>query len=191
MWKGDCMAASLCPPIVQSGASYNSISVRSRKDWDEYLLKCLGKATSAPPSSIVIEDIIESPMDPRSSDSGKGQALPTIEGFAPLVLALLAIIGPTSSPIQEGTAIVPDIQVFDPLILPKPALGISGVSDSKALEAILPTSMVINLKTFSIAPNLQNQEGIIIHMPKPFPYEDNHRVRWKYDVSLISIQTRK
>ena len=185
------MAASLCPPIVQSGASYNSISVRSRKDWDEYLLKCLGKATLAPPSSIVIEDIIESPMDPRSSDSRKGQALPAIEGFAPLVLALLAIIGPTSSPIQEGTAIVPDIQVFDPLILPKPALGISGVSDSKALEAILPTSMVINLKTFSIAPNLQNQEGIIIHMPKPFPYEDNHRVPWKYDVSLISTQTRK
>ena len=28
-------------------------------------------------------------------------------------------------------------------------------------------------------------------MPKPFPYEDSHRVPWKYDVSLISTQTEK
>ncbi|KAL0004876.1 hypothetical protein SO802_012437 [Lithocarpus litseifolius] len=26
-------------------------------------------------------------------------------------------------------------------------------------------------------------------MPKPFPYKDSHRVLWKYDVTLISIQT--
>ena len=45
--------------------------------------------------------------------------------------------------------------------------------------------MVINPKTFSIAPNLQTQEGVIIHMPKPFLYEDSHRVPWKYNVSLI------
>ena len=51
--------------------------------------------------------------------------------------------------------------------------------------------MVIYSKTFSIAPNLQTQEGVIICMPKPFPYEDNHRVTWKHDVSLISTQTRK
>ena len=44
---------------------------------------------------------------------------------------------------------------------------------------------------FSIAPNLQTQEGVIIRMSKPFPYEDNHRVPWKYNVSLISTWTKK
>ena len=80
---------------------------------------------------------------------------------------------------------------FDPLILPKPASGISGVSSSKALEAVLPSLVVINLKMFSIVPNLQTQEGVIICMPKSFCYEDSHRVPWKYDVSLISTQTGK
>ena len=28
-------------------------------------------------------------------------------------------------------------------------------------------------------------------MPKPFPYEDNHCVPWKYDVSLTSTRTKK
>jgi len=28
-------------------------------------------------------------------------------------------------------------------------------------------------------------------MSKPFPYQDSHRVPWKYDVTLISTQTRK
>ena len=56
---------------------------------------------------------------------------------------------------------------------------------------MLPSLVVINPKTFFIAPNLQTQEGVIIRMPKPFPYEDSHRVPWKYDVSLISTQTRK
>ena len=80
---------------------------------------------------------------------------------------------------------------FNPLILPKPALGISRVSSSKALEAILPNLVVINPKTFSMAPNLQTQEGVIICMPKPFPYEDSHRVPWKYNMSLISTRTGK
>ena len=66
------MAASLCPPTVQSRTSCNAILVGSRKDWDEYLQKLLGQVTSAHPSSVVIEEIIESPIDPRSSDSGKG-----------------------------------------------------------------------------------------------------------------------
>ena len=44
---------------------------------------------------------------------------------------------------------------------------------------------------FSIVPNLQTQEGVIICMSKPFPYEDSHRVPWKYDVSLITIQIGK
>ncbi|KAK9991364.1 hypothetical protein SO802_026349 [Lithocarpus litseifolius] len=102
-----------------------------------YEEKLLGKVTSAPPSSVVIEEIIESPADLGSSDSGKGQAPSTIEGFTSVVLALHAVVGPASSSVQEGTAIAPAIQGFDPFILPKPALGIFGVSGSKALKAIL------------------------------------------------------
>jgi len=85
------MVASLFPLATQSGTSCNVISVRSRKDWDKYLQIFLGKVTSAPPSSIVIEEIIESPADSELSDLGKGQASPTIEGFTPLVLALTTI----------------------------------------------------------------------------------------------------
>ena len=36
------MAANLCPLTIQSETSCNAISVRSRKDWDKYLLKRLG-----------------------------------------------------------------------------------------------------------------------------------------------------
>ena len=35
-------------------------------------------------------------------------------------------------------------------------------------------------------PNLQTQEGMVIHMLKPFFYKESHRVLWKYDVTLIS-----
>ena len=59
-----------------------------------------------PPSSVVIEEIIESLTDSRSLDSGKGQALLAIEGYTPLVLALPAVVGLASSSVQEGTAIV-------------------------------------------------------------------------------------
>lgn len=103
------MTASLCPLATQSGATCNVISVGLRKDWDEYLQKHLGKVTSAPPSSIVIEEIIESPADHRSSDSRKGQAPPAIEGFTPLVLAFPVVIEPASSLVQEGTSSVPTI----------------------------------------------------------------------------------
>ena len=130
-------------------------------------------------------------MDLRSSDSGKRQALPAIGGFTPLVLALPAITGPASSSIQKGTAIVLAIQGFKPLILLKPASGISGVPGLKAFEAILLSPVVINSRMFSIAPNLQTQEGVIIRMSKLFPYEDSHHVPWKYDVSLISTRIRK
>ena len=130
-------------------------------------------------------------MDLRSSDSGKGQALPAIGGFTPLVLALPAITGPASSSIQKGTVIFLAIQGFKPLILPKPASGISGVPGLKAFEAILLSPVVINSRMFSIAPNLQTQEGVIIRMSKLFPYEDSHHVPWKYDVSLISTRIRK
>jgi len=156
------------------------LSVGSRKDWDEYLQKCFGKVTSAPSSSVVIKEIIESLTDSGSSNSRKGQTLPTIEGFTPLVLALPAVAEPASLSVQEGIAIVPAIRGFDPLILSKPTSRVFGVSGLKALEAILPSLVVINPKTFSIAPNLQTQEGVIIRLPKLFPYKDSHRVPWKY-----------
>ena len=80
MRKGNCIVASLCLLASQSRDDYNAISVGSRKDYDEYLQKCLGKVTLAPPSSVVIEEIIESPVDSKLSDLGKGQAPPAIEG---------------------------------------------------------------------------------------------------------------
>ncbi|KAL0008660.1 hypothetical protein SO802_010162 [Lithocarpus litseifolius] len=123
--RDDCMAASLCPLATQLGTSCNTVSIGSRKDWDEYLQKRLGKITSISPSSIVIEDIIESPTDLESSDSRKGQTPPAIKGFTPLVLALPTIIGPASSSVQEGTTIAPTIRSLDPLILPRPTFGIS------------------------------------------------------------------
>ena len=103
-----------------------------------------------PSSSIVIEEVIESLVNSGSSDSGKGQASPAIEGFTSLVLAIPAVVGPASSSVQEGTTIVSTIRGFDPLILLKPDLGIFRVSGSKALEAILPSSVVINPKIFSM-----------------------------------------
>ena len=87
------MAASLCPLATQSRANCNAISVRSKKEWDKYLLKRLGQVTTAPSSSVVIEDIVESPVDSGSLDLGKGQTPPTIGGFAPLVLALPMVTG--------------------------------------------------------------------------------------------------
>ena len=176
MQKGDCMAASSCPPITQLGTNFNAISVGLKKDWDKYLLKCLGLLASAHSFSVVIEEIVETLANPGSLDSGKGQVPPAIGGFAPLVVTLPMVTRPASPLVQEGATIAPTIRGFNPLILPKPALGISGVSGSKALEAILPSPMVINPKMFSIEPNLQTYEGVIIRMPKPFPYKDSHRV---------------
>ena len=170
-------------------ASYNAISVGSRKDWGKYLLKRLGQVTLAPSSLIVIEEIVESPMYLGSLDLEKRQTPFAIEGFTPLVSSLLAVTGPGSSSVQEGTTIVPVIWGFDPLLLPTPTSGISRLSGSKALEAMLPSLVVINPKLFFIVPNLQTQEGVIIHMPKPFPYGDSHCVTWKYNVSLISTWT--
>ncbi|KAK9991399.1 hypothetical protein SO802_026384 [Lithocarpus litseifolius] len=71
--------------------------IGSRKDWDEYLLKCLGQIAPASSSLVVIEEIVETPTNPGSSDSEKGQVSPAIERFTPLILALPAVMGPTSS----------------------------------------------------------------------------------------------
>ena len=71
--------------------------------------------------------IIESPMDSEALALKKGQAMLTIEGFIPLVLALPTVIEPSPWFIQKGTLVVLTIQGFDPLILPKPIQGISRV----------------------------------------------------------------
>ena len=44
---------------------------------------------------------------------------------------------------------------------------------------------------FSLVPNLQTQEGVVICMPKPIPYKDIHSVPWNYDVTLISTRAGK
>ena len=44
---------------------------------------------------------------------------------------------------------------------------------------------------FSLVPNFQTQEGVVICMSKPFPYKDSYRVSRKYDVTLILTQIRK
>ena len=49
----------------------------------------------ASPTSVVIKEIIESPVDSRALAPKKGQAMPAIEGFTTLVLVLLAVIKPS------------------------------------------------------------------------------------------------
>ncbi|KAL0010899.1 hypothetical protein SO802_006007 [Lithocarpus litseifolius] len=92
---------------------------------------------------------------------------------------------------KPGTPIVLAIPGFDPLVLPRSIQGISEAPGPKALEATLPSPVIISLKMFSLAPNLQTQKGVVIRMPKPFPYKDSHLVPWKYDVTLIFTRTRK
>ena len=112
--------------------------------------------------------------------------MPANKGFTPLVLALLAIVEPSLRFIQKGTHVVPAIRGFDSLILPRSIQGISWAPGLKALEVSLPSLVIISPKMFSLAPNLQTQEGMVIRMPKLFRYKDNHRVPWKYNVTLIS-----
>ena len=108
-----------------------------------------------------------------------------------LALALPVVVEPSPRFIQKGTPIVPAIRGFYPLILPKPIQGKSRAPSLKALEATLPSPVIISPKMFSLVPNLQTQEGVVICMLKPFLYQDSHRVPWKYDITLISTRTRK
>ena len=119
-----------------------------------------------PLSSVVIEEIMESLVDSGVPAPKKGQAIPIVEGFAPLIISLPRIVEPSPEFVQKGTPVVRAIQGSDPLNLPKPIQGIFGAPGPKALEAALP----------SLAPNLQTQEGLVIRMRKPFLYKDNHRV---------------
>ena len=59
------------------------------------------KATSTPPSSVVIEEIIESLADLGSSNPVKGHAPPAIKGFTPLVLSLPTVAWPALLSVQE------------------------------------------------------------------------------------------
>ena len=70
--------------------------VGSRKDWDEYLRECLCKVPPrmrmlASPTLVIIEEIIESPEVSGLLAPKKGQTIPAIEGFAPLILSLPGI----------------------------------------------------------------------------------------------------
>ena len=145
----------------------------------------------APPTSVVIGDIIESPVDSRVPAPKKEQTMPAIEGFSHFILSLPGIAESSPRFFQKETPIVPAIWCFDPLVLPMPIKGISEAPSPKALEAALPSLVFIDSKIFSLVPNLQTQEGMVIHLLKPFPYKDSHRVPWKYNVTFITIKARK
>lgn len=89
------MVASLCPQSTQARTSHNL-----RKDWDEYLQEHLckvppGMRMFAPSTLIVIKEIIESLVDSGVLTPKKEQIMPTIEGFAPLILSLPGIAEPS------------------------------------------------------------------------------------------------
>ena len=161
------------------------MTVGSRKYWDEYLQECLCKIPLALLTLVVIEEIIESLVDSGVPATNKGQAMLAIEGFTPLVLALPTVAKPSLIFNQKGILAVPAIQGFNPLVLPRSIQGISKAIGLKALEAALPSPVIISPKMFSLVPNLRNQEGVVIRMPKPFPNKDSHLVPWKYYVTLI------
>ena len=54
-----------------------------------------GMRTPASSTSVVIEEVIESPMDSRVLALEKEQTMLAIEGFAPLILSLLGITEPS------------------------------------------------------------------------------------------------
>ena len=179
--KGDCMATSLCPLGLQAGTSHGAMSMGSRINQDEYLLDrvCkipLGIGTSGPPISCFIEEIVEQSLDSEVSALKKEQAISAIQGFALLILSLLLEIA-KSSPgfVQKETHSVPTIHGFTPIVLRKSVQVSSRAPSLKALKASGPS--IISPKTFSLAPNLQTQEGLIIHMPMPFPYKDDENAR--------------
>ena len=101
------MVASLWPLNTQAGTSHNAMTIGSRKDQDKYLQECLCKTPLAPLASVVIEEITESSMDLGASTPKKGQVMPAIEGFNPLVLALPAVAKPSPRFIQKGILVIP------------------------------------------------------------------------------------
>ena len=96
-----------------------------------------------PPTLVVIEEIMESPVDSGVPASKKGQAIPIVEGFPPLIISLPGITEPSPKFVQKGTLVVHAIQGFDPLNLPKPIHGIFRAHGPKALKAALPNLIII------------------------------------------------
>lgn len=140
------------------------MTVELRKDLDEYLQERLCKIPSASPISVIIKEIIESPIDSEAAAIKKEQTMPAIKGFTPLVLALPTTVKPSLGFSQKGTPIVLAIRCLDPLVLPRSIQGISRALGPKALEDALPSVVIIGPKMFSPTPNLQTQEGVVIRM---------------------------
>ena len=114
MHRGDCMATSLCPPGLQEGTGHSAMFVGSRKDWDEYLKEhvCkvpLGIRISAPPTLVVIEEIVESSLDSEVLAPKKEQAVSAIKGFAPLILSLPKITKLSLGFVQKEIHVFPII----------------------------------------------------------------------------------
>ena len=86
-----------------------------------------------PLTSVVIEEIIELPVDFGVPVLKKEQTLPTIEAFAPLILSLLEIAKLAPGFVQKETRIIPPIWGFYPLVLSKPIQGISRALGPEAL----------------------------------------------------------
>ena len=66
------MAVNLCPPNTQVGTTYNAMIVGSRKDWGKYLKEHLCRIPPAPSTLVIIEEIIESPVDSKALAPKKG-----------------------------------------------------------------------------------------------------------------------
>ena len=104
------------------GTGHGAMSVGCRKDWDEYLKKhvCkvpLGIRVLAPPTSVVIEEIVESSLDSKASAPKKEQAMSTIKGFAPLILSLPKITKLSPGFVKKKPMLSPLFKVFSPLVL--------------------------------------------------------------------------
>jgi len=112
----------------------------------------------------------------QSTQAGTSHSAMIIGKIVPLILSLPRITEPSPIFVQKGTPVIPTIRGFDPLVLPKSVQEISKALSQKVLEAALPSLVIIGPRMFSLAPNLQAQEGMVIHMPKPFPYKDSRRV---------------
>ncbi|KAL0015484.1 hypothetical protein SO802_002553 [Lithocarpus litseifolius] len=70
-----------------------------------------GIRTPTPLTSIVIEEIIESPVDSGMLTPKKGQIIPTVQHFSHLILSLLGIIESSLGFVPKGTPVVLAIQV--------------------------------------------------------------------------------
>ncbi|KAL0011336.1 hypothetical protein SO802_006444 [Lithocarpus litseifolius] len=73
----ECFEHTLSSPSAQAGTSHNAMLVGSREDWDEYLQEHLCKIPlemrmPASQTSVVIEEIIESPVDSGAPAPKKG-----------------------------------------------------------------------------------------------------------------------